>query len=161
DRVSFIQADHATVGANQDLAGQLRDRLDGLDVLVNNVGRVFAARQETADGYEATLALCFAGPAALTGALLPLLTQRPGARGANMSSGASQRWRPGPSDDLQPRRAYVGIQAHAPAKLLTLIWPFALAEQLRPEGVKVNATTPGAAWPPGTAQLTPEAVPAW
>jgi hypothetical protein len=53
DQVSFLQADHATVGANHDLAGQLADCLEGLDVLVNNVGRVFAARHETADGYEA------------------------------------------------------------------------------------------------------------
>ena len=88
DQVSFIQADHATVGANQDLARQLRDLLSALDVLVNNVGRVFPARHETADGYEATLALCFAGPAALTEGLLPLLTQTPGARVVNMSSSA-------------------------------------------------------------------------
>jgi NAD(P)-dependent dehydrogenase (short-subunit alcohol dehydrogenase family) len=161
DQVSFIQADHATVGANQDLAGQLRDSLRGLDVLVNNVGRVFPARQETADGYEATLALCFAGPAALTEALLPLLTQRPGGRVVNMSSSAYKMWRHGPFDDIQSQRGYVGIQAHAHAKLLNLIWAFALAGQLRPQGVSVNATNPGAAWTPGTAQLTPEAVPAW
>lgn len=161
DQVSLIQADHATVGANQNLAGQLRDSLEGLDVLVNNVGRVFPARQETADGYEATLALCFAGPVALTEALLPLLTQRPGARVVNMSSSAYKMWHHGPFDDIQSQRAYTGIQAHAHAKLLNLIWTFAMADQLRPQGVAVNATNPGAAWTPGTAQLTPEAVPAW
>jgi NAD(P)-dependent dehydrogenase (short-subunit alcohol dehydrogenase family) len=161
DQVSFIQADHATMGANQDLAGQLGDSLAGLDVLVNNVGRVFPARQETADGYENTLALCFAGPAALTGGLLPLLTRRPGARVVNMSSSAYKMWHHGPFDDIQSQRAYVGIQVHAHAKLLNLIWTFALAEQLRTQGVSVNATNPGAAWTPGTAQLTPEAVPAW
>jgi NAD(P)-dependent dehydrogenase (short-subunit alcohol dehydrogenase family) len=161
DQVSFIQADHLTVGTNQDLAGQLRGSVEGLDVLVNNVGRVFPARQETADGYEATLALCFAGPAALTDGLLPLLTRRPGARVVNMSSSAYKMWHHGPFDDIQSQRGYVGIQAHAHAKLLNLIWTFALAGQLRPQGVAVNATNPGAAWTPGTAQLTPEAVPAW
>ena len=161
DQVSFLQADHATVGSNHDLAGQLRDCLTGLDILVNNVGRVFAARHETADGYEATLALCFAGPAALTQALLPLLTQRPGSRVVTMSSSAYKMWRHGPFDDIQSHRAYVGIQAHAHAKLLNLIWTFALARQLRPAGVAVNAINPGAAWTPGTAQLTPQAVPAW
>lgn len=159
DQVSFLQVDHATVGANQDLARQLRDCLGGLDVMVNNVGRVFPARHETADGYEATLALCFAGPAALTQALLPLLTQKLGARVVNMSSSAYKMWRHGAFDDIQSERAYVGIQAHAHAKLLNLIWTFALAEQLRAQGISVNATNPGAAWTPGTAQLTPEAVP--
>jgi NAD(P)-dependent dehydrogenase (short-subunit alcohol dehydrogenase family) len=161
DQVSFIQADHATVGANRGLAGRLGDSSGSLDVLVNNVGRVFPARQETADGYEATLALCFAGPVALTEALLPLLTRRPGARVVNMSSSAYKMWHHDPFDDIQSQRAYVGIQAHAHAKLLNLIWTFALAEQLRPEGISVNAVNPGAAWTPGTAQLTPEAVPAW
>ena len=161
DQVSFIQADHLTVGANQDLAGQLRGSLQYLDILVNNVGRVFPARQETADGYEATLALCFAGPVALTEALLPLLTQRPGARVVNMSSSAYKMWHQGPFEDIQSQRGYVGIQAHAHAKLLNLIWTFALARQFRPQKVAVNATNPGAAWTPGTAQLTPEAVPAW
>jgi NAD(P)-dependent dehydrogenase (short-subunit alcohol dehydrogenase family) len=160
-RVSFFRAEHATVGGNRALASQLRGSLDRLDVLVNNVGRVFPARQETPDGYEATLGLCFAGPAALTAALLPLLAGRPGSRVVNMSSSAYKMWHHGPFDDIQSERAYVGIQAHAHAKLLSLIWTFALAGQLKPQGVAVNATNPGAAWTPGTAQLTPEAVPAW
>ena len=161
DQVSFIQVDHLTVGANQLLAEQLRNSLDRLDILVNNVGRVFPARQETADGYEATLALCFAGPVALTEAVLPLLAQSRGARVVNMNSSAYKMWHHDPFDDIQSQRSYVGIQAHAHAKLLNLIWTFALAERLKDHGVSVNATNPGAAWTPGTAQLTPEAVPAW
>jgi NAD(P)-dependent dehydrogenase (short-subunit alcohol dehydrogenase family) len=161
EQVSFIQVDHLTVGGNQLLAEQLRDSLDRLDILVNNVGRVFPARQETADGYEATLALCFAGPVALTEAVLPLLTQGRGARVVNMSSSAYKMWHRDPFDDIQSERSYVGIQTHAHAKLLNLIWTFALAERLKEHRVSVNAANPGAAWTPGTAQLTPEAVPAW
>ena len=161
EQVSFIQVDHLTVGANQLLAEQLRNSLDRLDILVNNVGRVFAGRQETADGYEATLALCFVGPASLTEAVLPLLTQSRGARVVNINSSAYKMWHHDPFDDIQSQRSYVGIQAHAHAKLLNLIWTFALAERLKDHGVSVNATNPGAAWTPGTAQLTPEAVPAW
>jgi NAD(P)-dependent dehydrogenase (short-subunit alcohol dehydrogenase family) len=86
---------------------------------------------------------------------------RPGARVVNMSSSAYKMWHHGPFHDIQSQHAYVGIQAHAHAKLLNLIWTFALAGQLRSEGILVNATNPGAAWTPGTAQLTPEAVPAW
>ena len=161
EQVSFIQVDHLTVGANQLLAEQLRNSLDRLDILVNNVGRVFPARQETADGYEATLALCFAGPVALTEAVLPLLARSRDARVVNMNSSAYKMWHRDPFDDIQSQRSYVGIQAHAHAKLLNLIWTFALAERLKDHGVSVNATNPGAAWTPGTAQLTPEAVPAW
>jgi NAD(P)-dependent dehydrogenase (short-subunit alcohol dehydrogenase family) len=161
DQVSFIQVDHLTVGANQLLAEQLRNSLDHLDILVNNVGRVYATRQDTADGYEATLALCFAGPVALTEAVLPLLIQSRDARVVNMNSSAYKMWHHDPFDDIHSERSYVGIQAHAHAKLLNLIWTFALAQRLKEHGVPVNATNPGAAWTPGTAELTPEAVPAW
>ena len=161
DRVEFVQVDHLTVGANQHLAGQLAGLVNRLDVLVNNVGRVFPARQETADGYEATLALCFLGPYTLTEAAMPLLTSRPGARIINLNSSAYKMWRHDPFEDVDSERDYIGIQAHAHAKLLNLIWTFALAERLREHQVAVNAINPGAAWTPGTAQLTPQAVPAW
>jgi NAD(P)-dependent dehydrogenase (short-subunit alcohol dehydrogenase family) len=159
-RVTFVQVDHSTVGANQRLAADLADLVDGLDILVNNVGRVFPSHEETADGYEATLALCFVGPAAFTAAAQPLL-RKPGARIVNMSSSAYSMWHHDPFDDLQSEREYVGIQAHAHAKQLNLIWTFALAERLRDDQVLINATNPGAAWTPGVAQLTPQAVPAW
>lgn len=161
DRVEFAQVDHLTVGANQRFAEHLADRVDQLDILVNNVGRVFPTRQVTQDGHEATLALCFLGPYALTEAALPLLTRRPGARIVNMSSSAYKMWHHGLVEDVESVGDYVGIQAHAHAKLLNLVWTFALAERLRDRQVAVNATNPGAAWTPGTAQLTPQAVPAW
>ncbi len=69
----FLDADHETVGGNQRLARRVRDRVHRLDVLVNNVGGLPATRQETADGYEATLAANAVGTFALTQALLPLL----------------------------------------------------------------------------------------
>jgi NAD(P)-dependent dehydrogenase (short-subunit alcohol dehydrogenase family) len=161
DRVEFVQVDHLTVGANQRFAEHLEGSVDWLDILVNNVGRVFPARQETQDGFEATLALCLLGPYALTEAALPLLTRRPGTQIVNMSSSAYKMWHHAPFEDVESERDYVGIQAHAHVKLLNLIWTFALAERLRERQVAVNATNPGAAWTPGTAQLTPQAVPAW
>jgi NAD(P)-dependent dehydrogenase (short-subunit alcohol dehydrogenase family) len=78
-----------------------------------------------------------------------------------MNSSAHKMWRRDPLDDLQSRARYVGISAHARAKLLNLIWTVALARQLNGAGVLANAVNPGAAWTPGTAQLTPEAVPFW
>jgi retinol dehydrogenase 14 len=62
ESVTFLQADHATVGGNQQLADQVHAAVPGLDVLVNNVGGLYQTRWETADGYEATLAMNFVGP---------------------------------------------------------------------------------------------------
>jgi NAD(P)-dependent dehydrogenase (short-subunit alcohol dehydrogenase family) len=41
--VTFLQADHATVAGNQQLADQVRAAVTGLDVLVNNVGGLYRA----------------------------------------------------------------------------------------------------------------------
>src|SRR6266508_1121634 len=45
--VTFIPADHSTVGGNHDAARQVRAHVSGLDVLVNNVGGLFDQRWET------------------------------------------------------------------------------------------------------------------
>jgi NAD(P)-dependent dehydrogenase (short-subunit alcohol dehydrogenase family) len=161
ERVEFVAVDHLLIAANRQLAERLASRLDRLDVLVNNVGRVFPRREETAEGNEATLALNFLGPVALTEGLRPLLLASAPARIVNVNSSAHKMWRRDPLDDLQSRARYVGISAHARAKLLNLIWTVALARQLDGAGVVANAVNPGAAWTPGTAQLTPEAVPFW
>jgi NAD(P)-dependent dehydrogenase (short-subunit alcohol dehydrogenase family) len=84
--VRFLPADHATVGGNQQLADQVRAAFPSLDVLVNNVGGLYRRRWETADGYEATLAMNFVGPFTLTSELLPLLQANAPARCLNVVS---------------------------------------------------------------------------
>ena len=164
DRVEFFAAEHSTVAGNQQLAERVEGALvrDGasLDVLVNNVGRVFSTRQDTVEGIEQTLALCAVGPVALTEGLLPILRISRQPRIVNVVSSAYKMWKGDPFADLLSEDGYVGLQVHARAKLLNLIWTFALAHQLG-EAFAVNATNPGAAWTDGTASLTPEAVPAW
>jgi retinol dehydrogenase 14 len=161
DEIEFIAVDHLTVGGNQRLAARLDGHLDRLDVLVNNVGRVFSTREETEDGFEASLALIFLGPYVLTDGLRRLLLASVPARVVNMNSSAYKMWKGDPLRDLQSQEQYVGIRTHARAKLLNLMWTVALAHELEGSGVTVNAVNPGSAWTPGTAALTPEAVPWW
>jgi NAD(P)-dependent dehydrogenase (short-subunit alcohol dehydrogenase family) len=164
DRVEFHSADHSTIAGNRQLAARVSTALAEqgaqLDVLINNVGRVFSTQEETADGIEQTLALCLIGPVSLTETLLPTLRESPRPRIVNVVSSAYKLWKGDPFADLQSHENYVGLQVHARAKLLNLIWTFALAAELDRQ-FSVNATNPGAAWTDGTASLTPEAVPAW
>lgn len=162
EQVRFIAVDHATVAGNHVLVKQLITELDRLDVLVNNVGSSPSGqRRQTPDGYEATLAVNFVGPATLTTGLLPLLGHSAPARVVTVVSSAHAMWKRDPFADLHARQRYVGIEAYAHAKLLSLLWTLALARRLDGTGVVANATNPGMAWTPGTQSLSRQAVPAW
>ena len=161
DRIDFLAVDHSTVGGNRDLAERISNQLDRLDVLVNNVGGIYARRWETEDGYEATLAMNFLGPFALTDGLLSLLLESAPARVVNVTSAAHKMWKRDPFEDLDMRESYVGIEAYARSKLLNVLWTLALVRRLEGSGVVANVTNPGVAWTAMTQALTPEAVPAW
>ena len=159
-RVEFLSADHSTVGGNRELAERVRGREGRLDGLVNNVGGFYNDRVETKDGYEATLAMNLVGPFALTEALLPMLEGSASTRVVNVASAAHTMWRGDPLADIQSERSYLGLQAYARAKLLNLLWTFALARRLGGSGVVANATNPGTAWTAGTQGIAPRGMPA-
>ncbi|HEX6308321.1 MAG TPA: SDR family NAD(P)-dependent oxidoreductase [Longimicrobiales bacterium] len=159
--VEFIRADASTVGGNQQLARQVRSETDRLHVLINNVGGAYNDRRETADGYEATLAMHLIGPFALTDTLLPLLESGTPSRIVNVVSAAVGTWRGDPFEDLQSLRSYLGSRAYARSKLLNLLWTAALARRVRGTDIVVNAVDPGTAWTPMTAGIEPRSVPVW
>jgi NAD(P)-dependent dehydrogenase (short-subunit alcohol dehydrogenase family) len=169
-RVEFIQADHSTVGVNSQLGQVVAGRLGKLglaprlDVLVNNVGGIFATRTVTADGYEATLAVNFLAPVVLTYSLLPLLRAGGLSRCVNVTSSLAWLARQVRGDllaDIQSTRDYVGIRAHARAKLLTAAWTLALGVQQAGTGLVAATVNPGMAWTAMTQALTPQVVPSW
>jgi NAD(P)-dependent dehydrogenase (short-subunit alcohol dehydrogenase family) len=169
-RVEFIQADHSTVGVNGRLGETVAGRLAKLglparlDVLVNNVGGIFATRTVTADGYEATLAVNFLAPVVLTHSVLPLLRASGSPRCVNVTSGLAWLARQVPGGvlaDIQSTRDYLGIRAYARAKLLTAAWTFAISRQQAVAGLAAATVNPGMAWTSMTQQLTPQVVPSW
>jgi NAD(P)-dependent dehydrogenase (short-subunit alcohol dehydrogenase family) len=157
--VDFLQADHATVGGNQQLADQVRAAVTGLDVLVNNVGGLYQTRWETADGYEATLAMNFVGPFTLTSELLPLLQANAPARCVNVVSAGFKMWKPGPFQDIQSTKHYVSGDAYAHTKLLNVLFSLDLARRLAADQVTVNLIHPGLSWTQMTKSMTSQTIP--
>jgi retinol dehydrogenase-14 len=157
--VRFLPADHGTVGGNQDLADRVAATVPRLDVLVNNVGGLYDTRWETADGYEATLAMNFVGSVALTLRLLPLLRAGTPARCVNVVSAGFTMYQRDPFDDLQSTRGYVPADAYAHAKLLNVFAALALADQVAADGITVNAVHPGMAWTDMTRSMTSRTMP--
>jgi NAD(P)-dependent dehydrogenase (short-subunit alcohol dehydrogenase family) len=154
---TFVQVDHATVEGNRALAHRVRERTQSLDILVNNVGgAAFPRRTVTDEGHEAILALNYIGPVVLTEALLPALA--PDARIVNVVSSAYRMHKGDPFAEPTP---HVAIAAYARAKQLEVLATMSLARRLAGTPARVNAVSPGMAWTPGVAALTPEAVPAW
>jgi NAD(P)-dependent dehydrogenase (short-subunit alcohol dehydrogenase family) len=154
-----LQADHATVAGNQRLADQVRAAITGLDVLINNVGGLYQTRWETADGYEATLAMNFVGPFTLTSELLALLQARAPARCINVVSAGFKMWKPDPFQDLQSTTHYVSGDVYAHTKLLNVLFSLALAKRLPAEQVTVNLVHPGMSWTPMTQSMTSQTIP--
>lgn len=159
EKVHFVQADASTVGGNQELAHRILERTDQLHILVNNVGGMYNDRWETSEGYEATLALNFVGPFALTKALLPLLQRSAPARIVNVSSAGYLMWKGNLFVDPQSCEAYSGGDAYNRSKYLNLLWTLALARRLEGSGVTANVLHPGTAWTAMTKSSEPRSFP--
>jgi retinol dehydrogenase-14 len=157
--VSFLQADHATVQGNRQVAQDIRAAVTGLDILINNVGGLYPTRRETSDGYEATLAMNFVGPFTLTSELLPLLQARAPARCLNVVSAGFKMFTGDPFADPQSRHGFISGDAYAHTKMLNVLATIALAQRLPAEQVTVNLVHPGMAWTPMTQSMTSQTIP--
>ncbi|HET9908219.1 MAG TPA: SDR family NAD(P)-dependent oxidoreductase [Anaerolineales bacterium] len=161
--IHFIRADESTVGGNQELAHRISMETHQLHILINNVGGMYNDRWETGDGYEATLAINFVGPFALTDSLLPLLQRSTPARIVNVTSAAYALWQGDPFSDIQSCEDYSGFYAYSHAKYLNLLWTFALAhrleDQLEDSWITANAVHPGTAWTNITKRSEPRSFP--
>jgi NAD(P)-dependent dehydrogenase (short-subunit alcohol dehydrogenase family) len=141
--VEVMLADLSSQAEIHRLARDFMDRHGRLDVLINNVGALFAQRQETVDGLEATLAINHLGPFLLTHLLLPALARCRGARIVNVNSEGHRAAHGIDFDDLQKTHWRRGFPVYAQAKLASLLFTYELARRLEDTGITVNALHPG------------------
>ncbi len=141
-RVDFELADLSSQSDIRAVANRLNDRLERLDVLVNNVGAWFQRRRLSVDGIEMTFALNHLGYFLLTGLLLEKLRCAPAARIVNVSSMA-HRGRQVDFDDPQGAGRYSGWRAYQASKLANIHFTYRLAEILDGTSVNANCLHPG------------------
>lgn len=144
EAVSWYLCDLSLLRDVRALAGQLRNDLDRLDVLVNNAGARFLRHQATPEGIELTLATNHLGHFVLTLSLLDLLERSAEARIINVASGAHYGAEHVIENILRPEE-YDGKKQYARSKLANVLFTYALAERLRgrQSGITVNAADPG------------------
>jgi len=130
--IRFEQLDLASLDSVKAFADRLRTRQGGLDVLINNAAVMSPPkREETVDGYELQFGTNYLGHFALTLQLLPLLSNRVGARVVSLSSVAARQGAIN-FDDLQATAKYDAMQTYSQSKLACLMFAFEL--QRRSEG---------------------------
>jgi retinol dehydrogenase-12 len=140
--IHFVLADLSTRRGVVHAAQVLNERLERLDVLVNNAGAMFQSRQLSADGIEMTLALNHLGYFHLTSELLGLLKAADQGRIVNVASAAHEGARLD-MDDLQLERRYSGWTAYARSKLANILFTYELARRLQGTRVTANCLHPG------------------
>ncbi len=147
DDVHVVPLDLSDLASVRKAADDILTRWDRLDVLVNNAGGTWSARQETAQGFEYTLGVNHLGHFSLTNLLLPRLKASAPSRIVNVTSVGHHAARRGMRfDDLQSERHYEAMEAYCRSKLANVLFTRQLAKRLEADAaiaVTVNAVHPG------------------
>ncbi|MEO3822638.1 SDR family oxidoreductase [Actinomadura sp. B10D3] len=142
--------DRATV---QEAARWIEERFGRLDVLVNNAGITGSGQVSPEDAHDqvpstvdldmvrAVFETNVFGVIAVTNAMLPLLRRAPAARVVNVSSHAASMTLF--SDPDGPMSALLPSAAYSPSKSALNALTVQYANELRKDGVLVNAAAPG------------------
>ncbi|MFE6024770.1 SDR family NAD(P)-dependent oxidoreductase [Streptomyces niveus] len=143
----FLSADLAALDEVRALADRITSEHaasgEPLTVLVNNVGAMFADRQDLS-GVEASFVVNHLSPYLLTELLLPTLTAGAPSRIVNVTTGAVAAAKR-VFDAVEPPGGYYGFHWYGRAKLANLAYTLDLAARLDGTGVSVFAADPGGA----------------
>lgn len=144
DDVHVVDLDLADLASVSAAADDILTRWPRLDVLVNNAGGTWSARQATAQGFEYTFGVNHLGHFYLTNRLLPRLEACAPSRIINVTSVGHHFARYGMRfDDLQSERGYDAMEAYCRSKLANVLFTRELATRLDDRSVTANAAHPG------------------
>lgn len=137
--LDLLQLDLASLDSIRTAADQLRQRLDHIDLLINNAGVMYTSRQRTADGFEMQFGTNHLGHFAWTGLLLDTLTAVPGSRVVTVASVAHRIRAHIDFDDLNAEKGYNRVAAYGRSKLANLLFTYELQRRLDTGGAETAA----------------------
>ena len=140
--VTFLRADLSAQRQVRDLAASIRERFQGIDVLVNNAGARFDGYGTTVDGFERTFATNHLSHFLLTARLLEPLLCPPQGRIITISSSAHHAVRE-VSTWMLGSETYDRKQAYGLSKLANILFSAELARRLQGTGLTANTMDPG------------------
>lgn len=145
--VDVFLADLALLSEVRKLAGELLERYDHIDVLINNAGIQLQEQRQTSEGLPEMIAVNYLAPWLLTELLRDRLVGSAPARVVVTASEAHRiGWTVDPDTILTDTSPFgpAGIMpAYGKSKLLDVLFTQELAEQLEGTGVTANCCCPG------------------
>jgi retinol dehydrogenase-12 len=140
--IDYILGDLSVMDDARKVAKEFNDRYEHLHLLINNAGCVYYKRQETAEGFEKTMATNHLSHFIITNMLLDKIKKSTPARIVVVSSDSHLpgRWNPA---DIHLRNKYKVLWAYENSKLYNVLFTKYLAEQLKNDQVTVNCLHPG------------------
>lgn len=144
DNVHVVALDLSDLASVRKAADDILSGWDRLDVLVNNAGGTWSARQVTSQGIEYTFGVNHLGPFYLTNRLLDRLRAGEPGRVVTVTSFGHHAAFGGMNfDDLQSEKRYEGMEVYCRSKLANMLFTRQLAKRLDGSGVTANAAHPG------------------
>ncbi len=137
DAVSGFVSDFSDLTSVNEMAQEVLDQVDKLDVLVNNAGIFKTLIEVNQRGIDIRFAVNYLAPYHMTHKIVPLLQKSNGARIINLSSAAQAEVS---IEALFGKQKLSSNVAYAQSKLALTMWSFYLAQQ---QDVSVIALNPG------------------
>ncbi len=141
--VELLEMDLTSFASVRRAAGELLERTDRLDVLVNNAGLTLNERRLTGDGHETMMQTNHFSHVLLTSLLLPKLLESEDARVINVSSRVYERVEAMPLDDLNFEHYWGGIRPYCATKLANILFTNELHRRAHDRGLAAFSVHPG------------------
>lgn len=142
--IEVIPIDLSSLASVRQFVDEVKQRVDHVDLLMNNAGTLETTLRTTTDGLERTVSINYVAPYLLTRLLLPLMGK--GSRIVSMTSCAHVAGRlPSlPNFFRQGRKgAFQRFLVYGNTKMALTLFSLALAEKVRDRGITVNVADPG------------------
>jgi NAD(P)-dependent dehydrogenase (short-subunit alcohol dehydrogenase family) len=141
--VEPLLGDYADFAQVRELAQKINDRVDHIDVLVNNAGGMFKPSLITADGHEPNFQINHLSTFLLTKLLHDKLAAAPAPRMIVTSSLANNAGKIVIDDLDYERRRAIEFRAYGTGKLMNILFARELAKRWAPENITGTAFHPG------------------
>ncbi len=136
-------ADFSRLDDVRRLAAQVGERVETLDVLMNNAGGTFAPKRTTHDGHEPNFQVNHLAPFLLTNLLRPQLAAADGSLVVNTSSIGNLLGKVVLDDlDYEHRHAFE-FPAYGTGKLMNIVFTRGITQRWSNDGVMATAVHPG------------------